>query len=230
VEHARGELHDGRVTFVVAGAEGLPGNPPAFDVVVSGLVLNFLADPAAAIKHMKERLRSGGRVGAYVWDYGEGMQFLRCFWDAAAALDPTAAVQDEGRRFPLCRPEALSVLFERAGLTDVAVEALAVPTQFAGFDDFWTPFLRGTGPAPSYAASLSREGQATLRESIGEFQILSKFLPGSLKGSPCTTISPASTSSSSSFRSASKTKSTGGWPKPKRDDMTRRAPEPRGPI
>lgn len=37
-------------------------------------------------------------VAVYVWDYIDGMAMLRFFWDAAAALDPTAVDLVEGRR------------------------------------------------------------------------------------------------------------------------------------
>jgi SAM-dependent methyltransferase len=168
VSHAQGTIRDGRVSFVVAGAEGLPGAPRAFDYVVSGLVLNFVADPLGAVKRMAERLSPGGVVAAYVWDYGDGMEFLRCFWDEAVALDPAAASLDEARRFPLCRPAALHSLFVQAGLNDVATDGLQVPTHFRGIEDLWTPFLRGTGPAPSYATSLSPEGQSLLRARLAE--------------------------------------------------------------
>ena len=45
-----------------------------------------------------------GAVSACVWDYGGRMEFVRCFWDAVAAVDPTARELDEGAAFPLCRP------------------------------------------------------------------------------------------------------------------------------
>ena len=32
---------------------------------------------------MISRLRPGGMLAAYVWDYAEGMQFLRVFWEVA---------------------------------------------------------------------------------------------------------------------------------------------------
>lgn len=168
VSHARRTIRDERVSFVVADAEGLPGTPRIFDYVVSGLVLNFVADPPGAIKRMTERLRPGGVVAAYVWDYADGMEFLRCFWDEAVALDSAAAAFDEGRRFPLCRTEALHSLFVQAGLEDVAIQGLEIPTHFRSVEDFWTPFLRGTGPAPSYAISLSPERQSLLRDRIAE--------------------------------------------------------------
>jgi hypothetical protein len=94
------------------------------------------------------------------------MQLIRHFWDAAAALDPAAVELDEGRRFPICRPEALERLFTEAGMEDIAVRAVDVPTLFRDFDDYWSPFLGGQGPAPGYAMSLSEERRALLRERI----------------------------------------------------------------
>ena len=87
--------------------------------MVSGLVLNFIPDPDAALAEMSRVATDGATIAAYVWDYAEGMQMLRAFWDAAVALDPGAADLDEATRFPLCRPEPLRQLFDAAGLSDV---------------------------------------------------------------------------------------------------------------
>jgi hypothetical protein len=94
------------------------------------------------------------------------MQMMRYFWDAAAALDPKAQKLDEGRRFTLCKPEPLTNLFQTAGLDKVEVHAIDVPTVFRDFEEYWSPFLGGQGPAPGYAVSLSEEQQAALRERI----------------------------------------------------------------
>jgi hypothetical protein len=94
------------------------------------------------------------------------MQMLRVFWDEAVALDPAAAMLDEGSRFPLCQPDALQDLFNASGLQDIHVNALEVPTLFNDFDDYWTPFLGGQGPAPTYVASLSEERRTALRERL----------------------------------------------------------------
>jgi hypothetical protein len=59
------------------------------------------------------------------------MELMRHFWDAAAALDPRGDEVDEGKRFPICRPEPLRRLFEAAGLTGVETRAVDVPTVFA---------------------------------------------------------------------------------------------------
>jgi hypothetical protein len=96
------------------------------------------------------------------------MELMRYFWDAAVALDAGAAKLDEGTRFPLCRPEALSGLFTNAGLRDVDVTAIDIPTPFASFEEYWRPFLGGQGPAPAYAMSLDEPARARLRERIRE--------------------------------------------------------------
>jgi SAM-dependent methyltransferase len=152
--------------FQVGRAEALPFADGGFDAVVSGLVLNFVADAAPAVAEMARVTRRGGRVGAYVWDYAGEMQLMRRFWDAAVALDPAALELDEGRRFPLCRPEALTELFTAGDLTDVNTRALDVPTDFPDFDDYWSPFLGGQAPAPSYAMSLNEERRAALRDRL----------------------------------------------------------------
>ena len=144
----------------------LPSLPEGFDAVVAGLVLNFLPGPAEGVAAMAARARAGGTVAAYVWDYAEGMALMRVFWDAASALDAAARELDEAVRFPLCQPDALQETFQAAGLRDVRVQPIVVPTPFRDFDDYWTPFLGGQGPAPGYVSSLEPDGRARLREAI----------------------------------------------------------------
>ena len=102
----RAVLHQGSAT-------ALPLPDASVDVVVSGLVLNFVPEPPAALAEMRRVTARGGTVAAYVWDYAEGMQLMRAFWDAAVAEDPAAAALDEGTRFPLCRPAALTAAFNQ---------------------------------------------------------------------------------------------------------------------
>ena len=166
VEHVRQRLDDARVSAVVAGADDLPRHPDGFDRIVSGLVFNFLPDPESAVREMLSRTRPGGVVAAYVWDYGEGMEFLRHFWDEAVELDADARALDEGVRFPICRPEALEETFLAGGLHHVRTEALEIATRFESFEDYWRPFLGGTGPAPAFVASLDDERRAVLRDRL----------------------------------------------------------------
>jgi SAM-dependent methyltransferase len=165
-DHAIDSVRDHRATFAAGGAEALPFDDGSFDVVVSGLVLNFVPDPVAGLREMRRVTRPGGTVAAYVWDYAGGMQLLTSFWDTAVALDPAARPLHEGGRFGFCSPDPLRALFGEAGLRDVEVGSIVVPTDFARFDDYWTPFLRGTGPAPAYAMSLDEAGRVALREAL----------------------------------------------------------------
>jgi SAM-dependent methyltransferase len=152
--------------FAVADAQALPVRDACCDVAVSGLVLNFLPSPGAAPAEAARVVRPGGLVAAYVWDYAEGMEFLRRFWTAAAQADPSASALDESRRFPICRPSALGRLWAEAGLTDVAVDPIEITTRFSDFDDLWTPFLSGQGPAPGYVAALSPPARERLRRTL----------------------------------------------------------------
>ena len=166
IEYAKARAGGGRASFEVGDAQSLPFATASFDAAVSGLVLNFVPQPARAIAEMTRVVRAGGVVAAYVWDYAGKMELMRYFWDAAAALDPAAVELDEGRRFPICQPEPLAERFTQAGLRDVDARAIDVPTDFRGFDDYWSPFLGGQGPAPGYAMSLSETRRAALRDRI----------------------------------------------------------------
>ena len=156
----------GRAVLHQGSATAIPLDDAAVDVVVSGLVLNFVADQRAALAEMARVTGRGGTIGAYVWDYAGKMELMRYFWDAALELDPDAAKMDEGVRFPLCRPEALAAHFAGAGLDAPEVMAIDISTRFAGFEDYWQPFLGGQGPAPAYAMALDEATRARLRERI----------------------------------------------------------------
>ena len=166
IEYARAHVRDPRATFDVADAQSLPVDSSSVDVAVSGLALNFVPQPLRAAGEMARAVRPGGVVAAYVWDYARKMELMRHFWDAAVALDATALELDEGRRFPLCQPETLAKLFMEAGLGDVQSRAIDVPTRFRDFDDYWSPFLGGQGPAPGYAMSLTEPRREALRDRL----------------------------------------------------------------
>ncbi len=156
----------GKARVLAGNAAALPLDGGACDVVVSGLVLNFVPALPPALSEMRRVTALGGTIAAYVWDYADGMEIIKYFWDAAASLDSAAARLHEGTRFPVCKPSALKTAFEEAGLTDVETTAIEVIAEFVDFEDYWRPFLGGQGPAPAYAMSLSEERRATLRATL----------------------------------------------------------------
>jgi len=166
IAHTRAAIPDHRVQFLTASADELPTRAGGYDVVVSSLVLNFIPDPAAALRAMRRLAADRAIVAACVWDYAGGMEFLRRFWDAAVELDPAARPYDEGERFPICSPSGLEAAFRQAGYSRIGVEALEIATRFQDFDDYWSPFVGGPGPAPGYLASLSSHRQQDLASRL----------------------------------------------------------------
>ncbi len=155
-----------RARFLSGSAGSLPLADRACDVVVSGLVLNFIPDLPAALAEMVRVVSPQGTIGAYVWDYAEKMEPIRYFWDAAVTLDPAAASLHEAARFPICNPAGLRNAFQSAGLTHVETAPLDVTAEFAAFEDYWHPFLGGQGPAPAYLASLPEARRAALKDIL----------------------------------------------------------------
>lgn len=168
IEYAKAHVEGERATFEIGDARALPVKTASVDAAVAALVLNFVPDPARAVAEMTRVARPDGIVAAYVWDYAEGMALMRYFWDAATALDPAARDLDEGVRFPLCRPAPLTELFQLADLRDVDVTSIEVSTDFRDFDDYWSPFLGGQGPAPGYVTSLDEAHRRALADRIRE--------------------------------------------------------------
>ncbi len=166
IDTARSQIDDPRVQFWEGNAEAIPLNDGEFAVAVSALLLNFVGDKVKAVSEMIRVVRPGGIVALYVWDYAGHMQIMRYFFDAAIELDIGASEFDDGVKSPICRPAPLSSLFKEAGLTDIEVHGIDIPTAFENFDDYWTPFLGGTGSAPKYCASLSPDAQSQLREKL----------------------------------------------------------------
>jgi SAM-dependent methyltransferase len=166
IAYAREHAQDPRASFVVAAAGGLPRRDGGYGSIASLLALNFFPDSEAAVRAMRSLAAPRGAVSACVWDYASKMEFLRYFWDAAVAIDGAARALDEGERFPLCRPDALVELFRAGGLVDVRCEPIEIATEFPSFDDYWRPMLGGTGPAPSYVASLDAGRRTALARSI----------------------------------------------------------------
>jgi SAM-dependent methyltransferase len=163
---AQRQVQDPLVTFQPGNAGQLPFASAHFDVVVCGLVLNFVPNLGVALEEMRRVARPKGVIAAYVWDYADKMELIRYFWDAAVALKPEDRYRDEAVRFPICNPGPLQSLFSKSGLSQVQVRAIDTPTHFQNFEEYWSPFLRGHFPAPDYAMALSEENRQMLREQI----------------------------------------------------------------
>jgi ubiquinone/menaquinone biosynthesis C-methylase UbiE len=140
-------------------AEALPWRDGSFDAALAQLVIHFMEDPAAGVTEMRRVVRSGGVVAACSWDFANGMEMLREYWEAVRALD--TEVSGETRSFG-DRDELEALWLERR-LDDVEVAALEVSTRYAHFDELWETFLLGVGPAGDYVTSLPERERSALR-------------------------------------------------------------------
>ena len=162
VAYARTRHPAGRIRFEVGDAQQLRFAEGSFDRTLSLLVLNFIPNRSKALGEMIRVTRAGGIVAGAVWDYGQGMEMLRVFWDEAVALSSGADARDE-RHMPLCRKGELAELWRAHGLHDVSEQVLTIRMRFSSFDDYWLPFLEKQGPAGDYVAALDVHEREQLR-------------------------------------------------------------------
>lgn len=147
-----------------ARAEELPYEDGSVDVALTQLVLHFVSDPEAAARELRRVTRPGGTVAACVWDFADGMEMLRAFWDAALEVDPAAP--DEARTLRFGGEGEIAALFEGVGLTAIAESTLRVSTTYADFEELWTGFLAGIGPAGAWCVGLDEVDRAGLRGAL----------------------------------------------------------------
>jgi SAM-dependent methyltransferase len=148
----------------LAAAEELPWEDDRFDAALSQLVVNFMRDADRGVSEMRRVVRPGGVVAACTWSYGEDMEMLRSFWDAARRLE--AGAPDEGSTMPYRTAGELADLWRRVGVSDVETGHLRVESSYTGFDDLWEPFTFGVGPAGAYLAKLSPEQREQVRTEL----------------------------------------------------------------
>jgi len=165
VDFAQKRVLTNRVNFEVGDAQRLRFSDSTFDRTFALLMMNFIPDRTKALREMIRVTRPDGFVAAAVWDYGEGMEMLRIFWDEAVAQDPAITARDE-RHMPLSRNGELEAFWRENGLLNVVGQPLTVQLDFSSFDDFWTPFLAGQGPAGSHVASASAEQRVELQNRL----------------------------------------------------------------
>ncbi len=147
-------------------AEALPFDDDAFDLALAQLVVHFVSDPDQAASELCRVVRPGGLVGACVWDLDDGMEMLRRFWEAVAAADAAAA--GDGGAVAFGGPGELVELFTRAGLSEVTETTLRVTSTYEDFDELWSGFLAGVGPAGTYCVSLSDDLRSQVKQEMFE--------------------------------------------------------------
>ena len=148
-----------------ATAEALPWDDAGFDAALAQLVVHFMSDPVTGLREMARVCRPGGVVAASVWDHADEGGPLSGYWAAVRELDPDA---DDEADMAGAREGDLVRLATQAGLTEVTGGVLSVRRTFPTFEDWWTPYTLGVGPAGAYVQRLDDAGRERLKARCAE--------------------------------------------------------------
>ncbi len=141
----------------------------SFEVVVCREGLMFALDPALAAREIARVLRPGGRVAVAVWGTREQNPWLGVLADVVHE-QTGVAVPPPGTPgpFSLGAPGALEEALTGAGLVDVHVQDVELPTTDASFEDYWQLRVDLAGPLKRRLAALEDDELASVRETVRE--------------------------------------------------------------
>jgi SAM-dependent methyltransferase len=163
INHARNGPVADRARFEVGDAERLPFADGTFDIVASGLVMNFIPDVARALSEMRRVARSGGIIGGYVWDFAAE---LSPTWPLRHGLRELGASVALAPGADNCSLTGLTALFERAGLEGVATRSIDVTMGFPDFDDFWASQTPSFNPIAGVIGKLETRDRTRLIDAV----------------------------------------------------------------
>jgi ubiquinone/menaquinone biosynthesis C-methylase UbiE len=148
--------------FRVADAQSLPFSDQTFDLVASALVLNFIPNRARAVAEMRRVSRPGGVVAAYVWDFATERGTA---WPLARGMRQIGMEVPAVPGATYSSLDVLRLLFDQAGLEDIATRPIDITVTYSSFTDFWQsqvpPFtLNGKAIAALQEADHARLVQA----------------------------------------------------------------------
>jgi ubiquinone/menaquinone biosynthesis C-methylase UbiE len=165
IEYARRQVADPRIIFEIGDAQDLPYPNASFDTCVALLAVDHIPDAPKATIEMRRVTKTAGVVATAMWDRSRDNELYGCFWDAAEAIDPTAK-RPFGRQGSYGSAEALSQLWNGAGLIDIEATDLLMRCQFSSFDKLWQRCLDGDAPTGVYMERLSADRREALRRAM----------------------------------------------------------------
>jgi len=160
--HARTHVGVGQARFQQGDAMALPCADHSFDAAAMALVIFFVPDPAQGVAEMARVVRPGGTVSAYAWDMeNEGFPYepVHAEMRALGITVPTPPSRDASRL------EALSALWQAAGLGAIETCTLTVQRTFADFEEYWNIVRGGPSVATRLRATPEAE-RAQLKERL----------------------------------------------------------------
>ena len=162
IAYARNQLVSA-AEFRVAHAEALPFGSRTFDIVVSALVINFIADRPHALAQMRRVARPGRTIAGYLWDFSADLSpsgpLRRALQQLGVELAPIPGAEAS-------RLDALTSLFTAAGLDAISITSFEVTVTFADFDEFWQAQTPSYHPMAKAIARMDERHRARLVDRL----------------------------------------------------------------
>jgi ubiquinone/menaquinone biosynthesis C-methylase UbiE len=163
IDHARRKPMAQQARFQLADAQALPFPDSTFDVVASALVINFIPDRPRALSEMRRVARPAGLVAGYVWDFTAELSpsgpFRLGLREAVADVPALPGTEDSGL-------SALRLLFERAGLEEIATGCFEVMVSFPDFEAFWLAQTPSYSPTTKMIAAMPKSQRIRVMETV----------------------------------------------------------------
>ena len=163
IDYARHKPIGQRADFRVGDAHALPFPDVTFDVVASALVINFIPDRPRALSEMRRVTRPGAIVAGYVWDFTPELSPsgpFRLGMRQIVADVPTLPGTEDSRL------GALRLLFEHAGLEEIATRSIDVTVSFPDFEEFWLAQTPSYSPTTKMIAAMTESDRMRLIASV----------------------------------------------------------------
>ena len=141
----------------------------SYDVVLCREGLMFATDPARAASEIRRVLRPGGRVALTVWAAKERNPWLGIIFDAVSAeLGRPVPPPGVPGPFSLADAGRLAALLAGAGLAEVTVDELSVPSRAPSFEAWWARTSALAGPLVAILGSLPESSRRAIRARVRE--------------------------------------------------------------
>ena len=166
VEHATRTVTASQATFRTGSAIDLPFEAGEFDVVVSALVIHFIADRPKAFREMLRVAKPGGIVAGYTWRKSPTLLDAPYGPLARAVKDITGDVM-LSPTVPEAMPEGLRATLTAESYADIEIATVEASQTFRDFEDYW---ISQTGtfqhPVAKSVAAMSDHDRERLREDL----------------------------------------------------------------
>ena len=166
IEAAKRHPDNKGIEFHIGDAENLPFEGAKFDVVISGLMIKFVANKLRAISEMKRVARPGSIIALYDWDMDSNMNTTRHFWEAVATMIPDRIEDPKTNRTLITEIDSIASLFEEAGIKAVEQNIISFTTLFRDLDDYWTPITNNSQNVGRFYKTMTEDEREAVHQRM----------------------------------------------------------------